>query len=770
MQSPPEGKKNVGNQADRSSRWPGKSRSMMKWATDGTTRRAVYIGSLARQQTGLQCGCVCPECGGQLQAVNAGVVTEHRPDSRSLEPHFRHDSGEQKQGCKISAAERAALQLLIEHDEIEIPAPTAHRTILGVSGTLYEWTATGVALRAVILQRRVLDETAAILTLEDGREVLICLEGSRAVDQHGQLSAVITINVDDPEAALWSPEEILTKARLPGGWMCLRRHWQDNELGEQAQSNAVQKADDQIDIDTEDVDLPSGLTTKQRSECLLHWKIKSLLTEAKFLITPAVNIEVPYQLPNGQFRAEWVRFPELDLELTEVAYEVPMDGFKPDIACMATDPTGTLGTFRLIIEVAVTHRVDAIKLRKIATRKIACLELDTNLIAHQGRISVENLRSLVLTDPSWKEWLYHEVIENKVNETTGSLQRYVSQMAAAIKQTEARRQKQLELQAKKATALQEETNRKQQWFRQLSDEQVAQEYLVALRREWNQKNMMTSNHMVWTADEWKRLLTERKMSLLTQDAMCRMYGVLHLLSAIRRASRDENKPLPYIEFRSKVKDERWKGLLMSAISIYRPFMKDGIEIFEHDYSIVEASIMNGATDYVRPSEYDRVIALVFPELADELGKEKGTRIYAENIRQKLAEEEAAMRITQAEVFSAAERKRAAAEAEIARINGLAEAVRSLVYQFEWQPFDKKPANLEEAINFSKRLGCSGESTVQIIESAWAAREQGRSFSDWLTSQAPQSEKDVEKLGKATESSWIVSKKNASPVVVQRKRK
>jgi len=75
--------------------WVERSATLMAWAVTRQERKATYIGSLPREKTGLQCDCVCPACGGRLQAVNAGKPIQVASGVKTLRPHFRHDIGQQ---------------------------------------------------------------------------------------------------------------------------------------------------------------------------------------------------------------------------------------------------------------------------------------------------------------------------------------------------------------------------------------------------------------------------------------------------------------------------------------------------------------------------------------------------------------------------------------------------------------------------------------------------------------------------------------------------
>jgi hypothetical protein len=94
----------------------------LRWALHAQSRRVIHVSMLQRKQKGLACGCVCPGCGEELEAVNAGRDPSHFTLPNTLGQFFRHGRGHQKDNCLLLAGRLAALQLLFERGEVEIPA------------------------------------------------------------------------------------------------------------------------------------------------------------------------------------------------------------------------------------------------------------------------------------------------------------------------------------------------------------------------------------------------------------------------------------------------------------------------------------------------------------------------------------------------------------------------------------------------------------------------------------------------------------------------
>ena len=56
----------------------------MRWAVSKTAGAATYVGWLETNQNGNACGCQCPSCGEDLQAVNVGKEASHFLKAKGL--------------------------------------------------------------------------------------------------------------------------------------------------------------------------------------------------------------------------------------------------------------------------------------------------------------------------------------------------------------------------------------------------------------------------------------------------------------------------------------------------------------------------------------------------------------------------------------------------------------------------------------------------------------------------------------------------------------
>ena len=107
----------------------------MRWTVRQHNGEAVHVSQLTREETGFACQCVCPTCESLLQAVNAGVGREHFLRANTRGQFFRHQAGPQQDSRLLVIARLAALQLLIAHQEIDLPALSRRAT---PEGDIYE--------------------------------------------------------------------------------------------------------------------------------------------------------------------------------------------------------------------------------------------------------------------------------------------------------------------------------------------------------------------------------------------------------------------------------------------------------------------------------------------------------------------------------------------------------------------------------------------------------------------------------------------------------
>ena len=237
---------------------------VMAWGKDTQTGEARYIFELDQHHKGARSGCVCYSCGKPLTAVNAAT------DEWEIRPHFRHPPGAERTACLVLTARAAALSLLKEKDYIVLPARRVNKQVVGITGKAYNAWVSLPAQRVSIKSFKPRDQVSAVLTLEDGRQVLVRLTGSLQGQREGEVMPVIELVVDDPALAAMDPDTLKAKLHLlvEAGTWC-GQHWADVELGEQARLQAEEAAADALDwLPKEAVAELGGFSSQ---ESVLHW-------------------------------------------------------------------------------------------------------------------------------------------------------------------------------------------------------------------------------------------------------------------------------------------------------------------------------------------------------------------------------------------------------------------------------------------------------------------------------------------------------------------
>jgi hypothetical protein len=399
----------------------------LKWASDAATGAPRYIHDpdIVSQAA----NAVCPGCGSKLWTVLAGEPQRVRPTA-----HFRHVAGTPRTACVVVAARLAASHHLASLGYIDLPRRRVSAVSKGFSGEGYEGWVEEPAQRVRISDVRMVDLAAAELTLDDGRTILVDLTGERVEGEAGR--AVITINLSDPALAEMDVDAMRARLRLlpPVSWCS---HWRDRDLTSQARSRAADEARQALDTWTDEdeagfqAQLPPGTdpeaTATMRRETLLHRTVKSILEDARRIRAPGLHVAVQRDAPDGygdgwdDHRVEilwWSAPAELSFEAVEL--ERRLGRIVPDVVGLLAEPRprilGGMATRvqrgddededeqhdefpahwseAVLIEVAVTHKVDEEKLRKIRHLDLPTLEID--LGAMGGRLTLDGLRRLVV--------------------------------------------------------------------------------------------------------------------------------------------------------------------------------------------------------------------------------------------------------------------------------------------------------------------------------------------------------------------------------------
>lgn len=731
-----------------------KPASGMAWAVDAATRVPVYIGKLTKAQTGLRCGCVCPACDARLQAVKAGADAKERPA-----PFFRHHGVTQAPGCKSRVAELAALRLLAEKGVIEIPAPRKQAVRTGMSGTLYQAEAVGTAVRERIVERRLISEASAVLTLESGRKVALVLQGYQDVGELGSVFARIEVKVDDPEVAWLSPEEIRLRSELSAEWLHVVSHEQDLALEAQADEAAMQKALDQLDIYPEAIGLPPGATRKQVSESLIHREVKKALLNLGWLQAPELYLNASAVGTAGQVHTVQVSVPSARLTISEVADEVLFDGYRPDIVCEARAPSDPPGrTWRLLVEVAVNNKVKPEKLRLIQAADVACIELDVRAFASGGQVTLPQLRDLVASDTASKSWLHHpdaagRMADAQARANAARDQDNARQAAAAAQEAAQRR-----VLEERERQERERAEAKIAWARSLSREDALRELRRLLTAHHAGVQQQTSNGMGWHAGEFESAIDGVLPRAAANSQRLAASGIVWSLEAILRSGTPPRRPLDvkailaldanYVS--SAVR--QWLGLLHLAIVKCNALIVKDLLAYQEQRRRVSKSLREGDVTYVRPTDLDDVLAGMFPELMEVFTEEFGTHAYSDQVLQQKAD-----RLREAEQRAEEERKRKAAEDAVEQERRrLRDAIDEAAYQWTWKPTSKLPKSATAAVDNLKltRYKDCGEQLRALVRDAFGALREGQDFAAWFASKDFASPEQVTEACAVLEAAWL----------------
>lgn len=365
----------------------------MAWAKDRATGQPRYIGELRADQTGAACDCVCYGCGLPLQAVNAGNPLYRR------RPSFRHTAGSGRSECLLLASRVAVLDALRREERILLPARRIQGKVRGLSGALH---AAWVSLEpewVTLADLRLMDDTTAIVRLDDGRTFEISLTAAihHEVDASGDpsLTPRIVMNVADPELAGMTPEAIrerIAHILVQSEW---HSHWQDPQLHERAAAAAEGAAADALDWGAPD------------RETLLHRLTKEILATHKRLQLPDLLGTALVTLPDGLPRAATSRRKGEMVVLSSVELERMLGAVRPDVVAHMT-ATGQWEEGLLLVEVTVTNPVDPARLARVRGLNVAALEIDIRQLG--GMLSLSQFTTLILDEVAGKRWLHHPAI------------------------------------------------------------------------------------------------------------------------------------------------------------------------------------------------------------------------------------------------------------------------------------------------------------------------------------------------------------------------
>jgi len=581
---------------------------VMAWARDIETGEPRYILELDAAHRGAKCGCECASCGKPLTAVNAAKAEFVK------RAHFRHPEGAEREECLVLSARGAALRQMQEEGWLDLPRRSRSGRVAGLSGKFYEaWVETPPA-RLRISQVDYRDSATAVVTLDDGRQVRVDLTGTPGcpdiANPDARSAPTIYLAINDPVLASLSPEELRRRARLQPTELCWHSHWDDAGLLARAEEAARAQAQHFFDDVPSWIVLPEGLNPALRRESVLHYEVKRLLAEAETVTVPEVVIEDEVPAPGGKrLRGRWVDREE-DLRLANVELESRYGGLIPDITCEAFGADGHARHLPLLIEVTVTNTISQERLDRIRAEGEATLEIDLSLAG--GRVNRDELRSLVVEEAALKRWLFRPDFESER-----------ARLRAAL--------------TKQAADEQAELDARERWLAERRSavlaapiEDVVAEYLEAVTTMLEARGEATAMRVARErVSDAANKLAMRGYSEAGDEQLIGSRGLLTFLLSIQRGRPFGFRHHSLIEV---LKSQRERAVYRrSNLSIFFIALRayplevdvDDVVWFEEWAHEVRLGIQAGDADYLRDPFYDRLLSLLFPEMASGLAKPFG---------------------------------------------------------------------------------------------------------------------------------------------------
>lgn len=693
----------------------------LRWAVLKSTEEVVYVGDLKASQNGNACGCKCPSCGKDLQAVNADKDASHFRKANTRWKFFRHPNDNQRRGCSFMVAKLAALKLLLNSGEVDLPPPKKIANQVGISGATYTSVVAGQRWIGRIVEKQWNDKQSATITLEDGRTVLVLLQACSKISDQPGVDGVIIIQVNDPGVASWSPNEILEALKFNVDFSCWEKHWDDEVLAAQAQSKAQSLADEVMDYFSPDLGLMDGLTMSQKSETVLHAKVKEILAQAGRVLAPACSQTINLMMDDGIQRNSFVEIPSQYLNLSNVRLEKSMLDMVPDVMCTAYSSRKPQEKFTLLIEVAVTHRVDSRKKVKIEKQNLACLEIDLSQLGLQGRITLDQLRSSVVDMSDGKNWIFNPALAPMVSERKQELHRENSDL-------------------RKSRELEQE---RLEWLDDCSLDRLVEIFLPVLKKYWYTKKRVSLDEgfLVLPGEISERLISHG-FNGAGDFLLIGENGILSFIDEIETLSQ-EMQPVSnrcnFWKIEQNPNLQKYITLGLLAVKAYPLNWVQAEWQFEELRKKVTDSLKREEIMFARPSTYDNLIGLLFPDMRDLLTNPFGKR---EPIQQLVELKANAERDRLAKIQRSSEIAQRKQMQEVERTRELNQKIHELLvseHALKWRSEDpgssiKSISTTTAIVRLRSKYARSGIKVDEVLKSACDARERGYSVRNWFQDQ------------------------------------
>jgi hypothetical protein len=554
---------------------------VMAWAKDAQTGEPRYILELDEQHKGAKCGCICYSCGLPLTAVNAGKKLF------VIRPHFRHPDGAEKKDCMVLTARAAAIAALNSGERIHLPAKRFGAHVIGLSGERYDAWVTKPRELVHIRHVRLRDQVNAMLTLDDGREVLVRLTGTAGAGDSNESCPVIQLEVNDPRLASLDLKELKSRLHLlveTAQWC--GPHWDEEEQTKLALAQAQFDAENRLDSLWPDATAEIG--DRPTRETFLHWLAKEILLREKRLMVPPLVFQ-------GESRGRpFAVKSEALLQLTDVRLEQGLGGIRPDVLARYVDPDN--GEAReLLIEVTVTNPLTPERVSRIASQGLAALEI--NLRSLGGALTEQAFAKLLVDELTAKQWIHHPWTATQAQEESDSQAR-------------------------------------QSALRSEAEHTLAEGYLSAVE-QYAEHLALDTRTLSWEVqldrkardvEPYAKALVSKGYATALADELYRNGSILQRLLSIR-----ESKPIGYrldlwgvfnaIRCDVSAKSKVWHTLYLIAHKVYAPKLaKDHEAKIQELRQLVLDSLQAGESTYRRPRRHDALLGLLFPEMRESLSR------------------------------------------------------------------------------------------------------------------------------------------------------
>lgn len=580
---------------------------IMAWARDAETGEPRYIMELGAERRGSRSGCVCPSCLAPVTAVNAARVEYIR------RPHFRHPPGTEKQSCSIVAARFALLKEVQADGWLHLPQLQRKVTAIGLSGHTYETWVSAAPQKVRVADIDFQDHTRAVLFLDDGRRIQVLLTGSATVSSTDEILACLTLHIDDPQASSFSPEELRKRLTLMPEWLCWQSHWDDRALEAQARGLLEGQMDDAIDAPPPGLDL-SAVPVELHRETVLHFLAKQILGDAGKIRAPAIHLEVSKRAGAGvDVTRTWYK-PETTYTLTNVKLECRLGHVVPDIVCEARDEDGNVIP-RLCIEITVTNPIDEERITRLRQEGSPTLELDLSRTG--GRLTKAGFRDMLVREVSFKNWIWYP-------EAWAALEELRRQVDGEVQLTLAKAETARKLRAEALA---------------MDAGEIGRQYLAAMTSYLEQQDLLDADEPGASRKtvEAARVETMRLADLLGFHGYFDKTGLtkgqaVRVLSRFLSLKHDRGIGFKYATgfevlnsiWQLKDRNRQDIPMYMAAARHWKIRLNEKqIESVRTWRDTIVTSLKAGETTYLRSSGNDRLLTLLFPDLAKILATTTG---------------------------------------------------------------------------------------------------------------------------------------------------